>query len=154
MFRNMLVTCLALVLALSMMLQAAPALAQSQSTDSKIGSQGVLTAINKVSLLRGLFPPRVRIEGILPDGCTKLVVDKPVVGKLNPNTSITPITILVRGVRQPDAICTAVPKRFTTTLTLDPFKLHIAPGRYLVRVNPRIGQNLNTVLITIPPGLD
>jgi hypothetical protein len=154
MFRNMFVTCLALVLALSMMLQAAPALAQGKSTDSRIGSQGVFTAINKVSLLRGLFPPRVRIEGTLPDGCTKLVVDKPVVGKLNPNTSITPITILVRGVRQPDAICTAVPKRFTTTLTLDPFKLHIVPGRYLVRVNPRIGQNLNKVLVTILPGLD
>ena len=154
MFRNMLVTCLALVLALSMTVQAAPALAQSKSTDLGAGSQGILTAVNKVSLLRGLFPPRVRIEGTLPDGCTKLVVDKPVVGKLNPNTSITPITILVRGVRQPDAICTAVPKRFTRTLTLDPFKLHIAPGRYLVRVNPRIGQNLNTVLITIPPGLD
>jgi hypothetical protein len=154
MFRNMLVACLALVLAVSVIVQATPALAQGESTDQGGGSQGILTAVNKVSLVRGLFPPRVRIEGTLPDGCTKLLVDKPIVGKLNPNTSITPITILVRGVRQPGVYCATVLKPFKVTVTLDPFRLHLKPGRYLVRVNPRTGQNLNQVLITIPPGLD
>jgi hypothetical protein len=153
MLRNMFVTCLALVLALSMTLQAARALAQEESRDSGAGSQGFLTAITKVSLLKG-FPPRVRIEGTLPNGCTKLVVDQPVVGKLNPNTSITPVTILVRGVRQHGAVCATVLKPFAVTLTLDPFKFHLAPGRYRVRINPRMGQDPNQILITIPPGLD
>ncbi len=153
MFRKMFVTCLALVLAMSMALQAAPAFAQDSSTDPGAGFQGVLAAIKKVSLLEG-FPPRIRIDGALPPGCTNLVVDKPVVGKPNPDTSITPITIRVRGVWMPGAICTILPKRFTTTVTIDPFELNLAPGIYLVRVNPRKGQYLNQVLITIPPGLD
>jgi hypothetical protein len=153
MFRKMFVTCLALVLALSLTLQAAPALAQSESTDPGAGSKGVLATIRKVTLLEG-FPPRIRIDGALPPGCTNLVVDKPIVGKPNPDTSITPITIRVRGVWMPSAVCTILPKRFTVTVTLDPFELNLAPGRYLVRVNPRKGQYLNQVLITIPPGLD
>jgi hypothetical protein len=153
MFRNMFVTCLALVLALSTMLQAAPALAQGKSRDSGTGSQGVLTVIKNVSLLKG-FPPRVRVDGILPAGCTRLVVDKPVVGEPNRNSSITPITILVRSVRQPGVYCTTLPKPFKVTVTLDPFRPYLKPGRYLVRVNPSRGQHLNHVLITIPPGLD
>ncbi len=153
MFRKMFVICLALALAISMALQAAPALARSESTDPGAGSLGVLAAIKKVSLLEG-FPPRIRIDGALPPGCTNLVVDRPVVGKPNPDTSITPITIRVRGVWMPGAICTILPKRFTTTVTINPFELNLAPGLYLVRVNPRKGQYLNQVLITIPPGLD
>ncbi len=153
MFRKMFVTCLALVLAMSMALQAAPALAQDSSTDPGAGFQGVLASIKKVSLLEG-FPPRIRIDGALPPGCTSLIVDKPVVGKPNPDTSITPITVRVRGVWMFGAVCTILPKRFTTTVTIDPFELNLAPGLYLVRVNPRKGQYLNQVLITIPPGLD
>lgn len=153
MYRKMFVTCLALVLAMSMALQAAPAFAQDRSRDPGAGFQGVLATIKKVSLLEG-FPPRVRIDGALPPGCTSLVVDKPVVGKPNPDTSITPITIRVRGVWMPGAVCTILPKRFTTMVTIDPFELNLAPGLYLVRVNPRLGQRSNQVLITIPPGLD
>lgn len=153
MFRKMFVTCLALVLAMSMALQAAPAFAQDSSTDPGAGFQGVLATIKKVSLLEG-FPPRIRIDGALPPGCTNLVVDKPIVGKPNPDTSITPITVRVRGVWMLGAVCTILPKRFTTTVTIDPFELNLAPGLYLVRVNPRKGQYLNQVLITIPPGLD
>jgi len=120
-FRKVFVSCLALVLALSMALQSAPALAQSKSTESGAGFQGVLASIKKVSLLEG-FPPRIRIDGALPPGCTSLIVDKPVVGKPNPDTSITPITIRVRGVWQIGAVCTILPKRFTTTVTIDPFE--------------------------------
>ncbi|HMN00927.1 MAG TPA: hypothetical protein PKC99_18145 [Anaerolineales bacterium] len=152
-FRKVFVSCLALVLALSMALQSAPALAQSKSTESGAGFQGVLASVKKVSLLEG-FPPRIRIDGALPPGCTSLIVDKPVVGKPNPDTSITPITIRVRGVWQIGAVCTILPKRFTTTVTIDPFKLNLAPGLYLVRVNPRKGQYQNQILINIPPGLD
>lgn len=153
MYRKMFVICLTLALAASMALQAAPALARSESTDPGAGSLGILASIKRVSLLEG-FPPRIRIDGVLPPGCTNLVVDKPVIGKSNPNISITPITIRMRGVWMPGAVCTIRPKRFTTTVTIDPFELNLDPGIYLVRVNPRNGQTLNQVLITIPDGLD
>lgn len=153
MFRKMFVTCLALLLALSLALQTAPAFAQGGGSDPGAGSPGVWAEITSVSRLNG-FPPRIRIDGVLPPGCNNLSVSKPVIGKPNPDTSITIVTILVRGVWQPGVVCTPFPKRFTTTVTLDPFKLNLAPGLYLVRINPRSGQKPNQVFINIPPLLD
>jgi hypothetical protein len=127
MFKKMFMIGLALVLALSMGLQAAPALAQGT---------------------------RIQINGTLPAGCYKLKVSAPVVGKPNPDTSITPITIRVRGVWVRGTLCTEILKRFTTTVTIDPLKLNLAPGRYLVRFNPVNGRTRHKVRISIPFGLD
>jgi hypothetical protein len=154
MFKKMFVISLALMLALSMGLQAAPVLAQSGSSDPGVVFQPVVPAeIQNVTLLKG-FPPRIRINGVLPAGCYLLKVSAPVVGKPNPNISITPITIWVQGVWGRGAFCASTPQRFSTTVTIDPFKLKLAPGRYPVRFNPVNGRTHHEVWISIPLGLD
>ena len=153
MFKKTFMIGLALVLALSMGLQAAPALAQGSSSPAT-GFQPVVPAeIKNMTLLNG-YPTRIQINGTLPAGCYKLKVSAPVVGKPNPDTSITPITIRVRGVRVRGTVCTQTPKRFTTTVTINPLKLDLAPGRYLVRFNPVNGRTRHKVRISIPFGLD
>jgi hypothetical protein len=153
MFKKMFMIGLALVLALSMGLQAAPALAQGSSSPAT-GFQPVVPAeIKNVTLLNG-YPTRIQINGTLPAGCYKLKVSAPVIGKPNPDTSITPITIRVRGVWVRGTLCTEILKRFTTTVTIDPLKLNLAPGRYLVRFNPVNGRTRHKIGISIPFGLD
>ena len=153
MFKKTFMISLALVLALGLGLPAAPALARSSSSPAT-GFQPVVPAeIKNMTLLNG-YPTRIQINGTLPAGCYKLKVSAPVVGKPNPDTSITPITIRVRGVRVRGTVCTQTPKRFTTTVTINPLKLDLAPGRYLVRFNPVNGRTRHKVRISIPFGLD
>ena len=150
MFKKMFVISLALVLALSLGLQAAPALAQGGGSEPGAVFQPVVPAeIKNVTLLKG-FPPRIRINGVLPAGCYQLKVSAPEVGKPNPNTSITPITVWVQGVWSRGAVCAFTPQRFTTTVTIDPFKLKLTPGRYLVQFNPVNGQTQHEIWISIP----
>jgi hypothetical protein len=152
MFKKMFVISLALMFALSLGLQAAPVLAQDGGSETGAVFQPVVPAeIKNVTLLKG-FPPRIRINGVLPAGCYKLKVSAPVVGRPNPNTSVIPITIWAQGVWGRGAVCASSPQRFSTTVTLDPFKLN--PGRYLVRFNPVNGQTRHEVWISIPAGWD
>jgi hypothetical protein len=153
MFKKMLWISLALVLALGMGLPAVPVLAQGGSSPAT-GFQSVVPAEIKNVTLLNEFPARIQINGVLPAGCYKLKVSPPVVGKPNPNTSITPITIRVRAVWQRGTPCTEILKRFSTTVTIDPLKLNLAPGRYLVRFNPVNGRTRHKVGIIIPFGLD
>jgi hypothetical protein len=149
MFKKMFMIGLALVLVLSMGMQAAPVLAQSSSAPATGFEPVVPAQINNVVLLNN-FPARIQIDGTLPAGCYKLKVSAPRIGKPNPKTSITPITIRVRGVRVRGTLCTEMLKRFTTTVTIDPFKLKLARGRYLVRFNPVNGRTRHTVRISVP----
>ena len=154
MFKKMFVISLVLVLALSMGLQAAPALAQGGDSEPGAVFQPVVPAeIKNLTLLKG-FPPRIQINGVLPAGCYQLKVSAPMVGRPNPNTSTTPITIWVQGVWGRGAVCTPTPQRFSTIVTLDPFKLKLALGRYLVRFNPVNGRTQHEIWISFPPGLD
>ena len=153
MFKKMIFIGLALLLAASMATQAAPALAQGRSSPVTDIPPVVQAEINHVVGLQG-FPPRIRVTGTLPAGCYKLKVSAPVVGKPNPDTSITPITVRVRGIWLRGTLCTQTPQRFATTVTIDPLQLHLAPGRYVVRFNPLKGRTRHRIGINIPFGPD
>jgi hypothetical protein len=150
MLKKMFVISLVLVLALSMGLQAAPVLAQGGDSDPGAGFQSVVPAeIKNVTLLNGL-PPRIQINGTLPASCYQLHVSAPVVGEPNSTSSITPITIRVLGVWLPGTLCNEMLKHFSTTVAIDPFKLKLTPGRYLVQFNPVNGQTQHEIWISIP----
>lgn len=153
MFKKIIMISLALLLALSMGLQAAPALAQGGSSPATGFVPVVQAEIKNVVMLNG-FPARILVSGMLPAGCYKLKVSAPVVGNPNPNTSITPIIIRVRGVWLRGAVCTQTLQRFTTTVKIDPVKLNLAPGRYVVRFNPVDGRTRHRIGINIPFGPD
>jgi hypothetical protein len=153
MFKKMFMLCLSLLLALNLGLQVTPALAQDGSATPGTGFQPVVPVqIKNVSLLTAYFA-HIQVNGTLPASCYELKVSEPRVGKPNPETAVTLITIQLRGVWKRGTICKQQPKRFSTTVTINPLKLHLAPGRYLVRFNPVNGQTHYKVWITIPRGL-
>jgi hypothetical protein len=147
MFKKTLMIGLALLLILGVGLQAMPARAQGEPPIPAV----VSATLDSVTILQGI-PPRIRITGGLPAGCYKLRVGEPVVGKRNPKTFIRPITFHLRGVKS--AICTSKPQRFTTTVTVDPFKLKLPAGRYVARFNSVKEQTSFWVFLTIPRKLD
>lgn len=148
MFKKILMTGLILMLLMGMGLQAAPAQAQGEQP-SPITT---LALIKKATLLRG-YPPRILVRGVLPAGCYKLEVSKPVLMGPNPHTrSATQIMVQVRGVQA--KTCTLKPQHFETTITIDPVKLNLSAGRYVVLLNPINGRTPFQVNFTIPAHLD
>ncbi len=147
MFKKTLMIGLALLLVLGLGWQYVPV--QAQGVRSL--PPAVPAILRSATLLRG-FPPRIQITGALPPGCYQLHVSAPVIGKPNRTTSVRPIHIRVRGIQS--KTCTSRLQRFTTTVTIDPFKLNLPAGRYLVRFNPVKGQTRFRVFFTIPRGLD
>jgi hypothetical protein len=96
----------------------------------------VQARITKVVLLK-TNPPKIRITGTLPSSCYQARVSAPRVGSGDISGPATPITIHVHAVRtRGQIVCSQALARFTKTVTLDPARLNLAPGRYLVRVNP------------------
>ena len=153
MFKKMILIGLALLITASMGTQAASALAQG-SPSSVTGVPPVVQA--EIKHVVGLqdFPLRIRVTGTLPAGCYKLKVSTPVVRKPNPDTSITPIIVRVRGIWLRGTVCTQTLQRFATTVTIDPLQLNLAPGRYVVRFNPLRGRTRHRIGINIPFGPD
>ena len=148
MFKKILMTGLILMLMMGMGLQAAPAHAQGEQP-SPITT---LALIKKATLLRG-YPPRILVRGVLPVGCYKLEVSKPVLMGPNPHIrTATPIMVQVRGVQS--KTCSLNPQHFETTITIDPVKLNLPAGRYVELLNPITAKKHFQVNFTIPAQLD
>ena len=105
--------------------------------------------ITGVRLLEG-YPPRLRITGILPSDCYRAAwrtsIRKPL-----PNTSILPLIVRLKGVQMESRkVCTRMAKPFAVTVSLDPLKVPLKPGRYPILVNPVNGWSKFSVLLNIP----
>lgn len=147
MLKKTLITSLALLLVLGLAFQTVPARALKE--DMPISATPVI--LHKAILLRG-FPPSFLVTGIMPAGCYKLRVNPPEVGRLNPNTTITPITIRVFGIQS--NTCMSRPHRFITIVTVDPVKLNLPAGRYVARFVSIQRKSRLPVFFTVPHGLD
>ncbi|MBI5933868.1 MAG: hypothetical protein HY867_09185 [Chloroflexi bacterium] len=147
MLKKTVLTSLALLLVLGLAFQTIPVRALKE--DLPISATPVI--LHKAILLRG-FPPNFLVTGIMPAGCYKLRVNPPEVGRQNPNTSITPITIRVFGIQS--NTCTSRPHLFITIVTVDPIKLNLSAGRYVARFVSIQRKGRLPVFFTIPHGLD
>jgi hypothetical protein len=133
---------LALVLALSLTFQALPAFALgSPTTDVVTPLQLVPTRIQTVALLE-TYPARLKITGTLPSACYQLRVSVPLVGSVQGSGGARPLIVWVRGALLSGSVCPPGLQPFSTTVTLDPQKLNLAPGNYVALVNPVNGQSV------------
>lgn len=143
MFKKLFFGWLALLLTLGLAFQAGPALAMSPGGDMVVDpTPPVLAQIKSVVLLER-YPPQLKITGTLPSDCYQLRVAIPPIGDdPQPNLSASPVTIWVRGVYLRGSVCTQAIKAFTTTVTLDPVKYNLPPGKYVAMINPQNGKSL------------
>jgi len=57
----------------------------------------------------------------------------------------------MRGVYLRGSVCSQVTKPFSAKVTLDPAKLNLAPGKYVVLVNPVNGKSPYRAEFTVRP---
>jgi len=152
MFKKLFLAGLALMLVLGLAFQAMPALAMSPVDGMVVDpNPPVLAQIQRVVLLES-YPPQLRITGTLPSSCYQLRVSVPPLGDdPKPNLSALPLTVWVRGVYLRGSVCSQVTKTFSTTVTLDPAKLNLAPGKYVAMVNPVNGRSPYRAEFTVRP---
>ncbi len=155
MFKKLFFGGLALVLALGLAFQASPVFAMAGSGGTAgVPNPPVLARIRSVTLLE-TSPYQLRIVGSLPSACHQLRVTTSPVGDDPQTSGPSPLSIWVRGVPLPDVACPPSPKPFVATVTLDPVKLNLAPGKYVALVNPVDGQSAFTAqFIVRPPQVD
>lgn len=145
--KKLLLSGLAFVLTLGMIFQATPAFAQGTQTLLPPGpSQIVMATITNLKVLE-IYPPQLKITGTLPSPCYQVNVSTQVVAQ---NTGVGTILIQVRGVAPRGMLCVQSVKAFTTTVTLDPIKLGLTPGKYVAMVNPVNGQSQFKMAFTAP----
>lgn len=88
----------------------------------------VLATITKIVVMES-YPPQFRISGSLPSICHTLRVSAPqVAGRV--------ISVFLRGTALAELPCALTLKPFSTSLTIDPVKLKLVPGKYTVLFNP------------------
>jgi hypothetical protein len=155
MFKKLFFGGLALVLALGLAFQAVPALAMSGSGGVTGDPKPVaLAKIRNVTLLE-TNPYQLRIVGSLPSACHQLRVTTSPVGDDPQTSGPSPLYIWVRSVPLSGVACSPSPKAFVATVTLDPVKLNLAPGKYVALVNPVNGQsNYSAQFVIRPPQVD
>lgn len=146
---------LALVLALGLAFQAGPAFAMAGSGGvTGDPNPSMLAKIRSVTLLE-TSPYQLRIVGSLPSACHQLRVTTSPVGDDPQTSGPSPLSIWVRGVPLSGVACSPSPKAFVATMTLDPVKLNLAPGKYVALVNPVDGQSAFTAQFVVrPPQVD
>lgn len=148
---------LALALALGLAFQAGPAFAMAGSggvTGDPNPNPPVLARIRSVALVE-TNPYQLRIVGSLPSACHQLRVSTSPVGGDPRSSGPSALYIWVRSVISGDTACSPSPKPFVATVTLDPAKLNLAPGKYVALVNPVNGQSAFTAQFVVrPPQVD
>ncbi len=88
----------------------------------------VLATITKMVVMES-YPPQFKISGSLPSTCYTLRVSAPqVTGRM--------ISVFLRGTKLAELPCALMLRSFSTSLTIDPVKLKLAPGKYTVLFNP------------------
>jgi hypothetical protein len=137
MFKKLFLGGLSMLLVLGLALSATPAFAQSTGP----GTGPIITPVPlKLATITNIFmkltfPPQMVINGTLPSACyVPQVLTK--VNPANPNGSVPTISIFVQAMSKPGAICTQALKSFSTSVNMDARTLKVAPGKYLVLVNP------------------
>jgi hypothetical protein len=149
MFKKFFVGGLALLLVLGLAFSATPAFAQSTApgaTPVPLEPLKLATITNVAMKLT--YPPQLVINGTLPSTCQVPVVTR-LVGPVGVNGSLPTISIFVKGQPKPDVACILALKSFSTSLTLDATSLKVAPGKYLVLVNPVNGISRFQTSITV-----
>ena len=146
---------LALALALGLAFQAGPAFAMAGSGGvTGAPNPPVLARIRSVTLLE-TYPYQLRIVGSLPSACHQLRVTTSPVGDDPRSSGPSALYVWVRSVMSGDTACSPSPRPFVATVTLDPAKLNLAPGKYVALVNPVDGQSAFTAQFVVrPPQVD
>ena len=147
-FKKLFLTVLALFLGLGVLFPSTPAFALGNPT-LPAPAQTVLATIKSMTVLE-IYPLQLKIIGTLPSPCYQLKVSTQVAVPAMQNASTGTVFIRVRGVAPAGILCAQGIKTFATTLTLDPAKLHLAPGKYNVLINPVNGQSRFKTTLTIP----
>lgn len=149
-FKKLFFVGLALALVLSMVLQTTPAFALGSKAGATPAPLKVTLANIKSMTVLEIYPPRLKITGTLPSPCYQLSVSILGASPVTHNASTRTLIILVRGVAPANMICIQGIKSFSTTVTLDPAKLNLAPGTYVAMVNPVNGQSSFKMRFTVP----
>ena len=147
-FKKLLLSVLAFVLTLGMIFQATPAFAQGTQTVLPPDPAKIVLATITNLMVQEIYPPQLKITGTLPSSCYQVNVSTQVVS--SSNTTVGTVFIRVRGIAPFGILCARGIKTFTTTVTLDPSKLGLAPGRYVAMVNPLNGQSQFKMAFTVP----
>lgn len=143
------------ILMMGMILYTVPAHARGMGSDAAVVNT-VYARIKKVTLLSG-YPPKLKIVGTLPSPCyspSALVVmynNSPDNGSVNlPN-----IKVDVMGKVKPNTVCASMLVPFSLNVSINPVKLKINPGKYIVLVNPvNSGNKFRIPIRILPTGLD
>lgn len=141
----------AMLLVLSLALNATPAFAQGTAPGSGPASTAAvplkLATITDIATLL-TYPAQLVIAGKLPSPCYSAKVTYTVV---QPDEMVSvpvpTISIYVWAVPKPNVMCSQVVTAFSTTISAGALKL--APGRYLVLINPVNGQSAFKTTIVI-----
>jgi hypothetical protein len=132
MFKKQLFSALAFLFTVGMVFNTTPAFA----------SGGVTTPATITSIAALQNPSQFKITGTLPV-CDSLVVS-------NPDVAGLAISIYLRGSHPMGVTCAMGSKAFSTTVTIDPVKLKLAPGNYAVLVNPVNGKSPFKSILIVP----
>jgi hypothetical protein len=146
-FKKLFLGGLAMLLVFSLALSATPAFAQETAPGSSPIVENPdalnLATIKSIATLLS-FPPQLVINGTLPSPCYSTSVSTLIAQKIGIKNSVSAtgtISIFVQQVRKAGAVCSQVVKPFSTTVSLDPRAMKLAPGSYTVLVNPVNGQS-------------
>ena len=151
-FKKLFLVGLALALVLGMVFQTTPAFALG----SKAGATPTPLKVTTLATIKSMtvleiYPPQLKITGTLPSSCYQLSVStRAVSSTTQANASTGMVFIWVRGVALANVVCMQSLKLFSTTVTLDPAKLNLAPGKYVAMVNPVNGQSSFKMRFTVP----
>ena len=147
-FKKLFLTVLTLLLGLGVLFPSTPAFALGNPTLPP-ATKRVLAIIKSMSVSES-YPPRLKITGTLPSSCYQLKVSTQVAVPVSPAIKAGTLFVWVRGVAPTNILCAQGIKTFTTTVTLNPLKLRIPPGRYVALVNPVNGQSRFKTTFTVP----
>ena len=145
---------LAFILTLSMVLQSTPAFAMgSRSGEPNLlppGPVQMTLADIKSMVVLEMYPLQLKITGTLPSPCYQLKVYIRGVSPIAQKVGASTLSIWVGGVVRRGVFCVRGIQTFATTVTLDPAKLGLAPGKYMAMVNPVNGQSQFKKGFTVP----
>ena len=134
MFKKLFMGGLTMLLALALALSATPAFAQSTSPGATPVPLNLAT-ITGIAI-KETYPPQMVIMGYLPSACHVPVVTTVVGQPIGVKNTLPTLSVFVKAQPKVGVVCTLALKNFTSSLTLDARSLKVAPGKYLVQVNP------------------
>ncbi len=137
MFKKFILGGLSMLLVIGLAFSASPAFAQSSTPGATPIPPEPLKLATITSIVTKLsFPPQLVINGTLPSACHVPVVTTLIAQPVGIKGALPVISIFVKAQPKPGVVCTLALKSFSTSVNLDPRAMKLAPGKYLVLVNP------------------